>query len=97
MLPTTPPSRLKARVFIDPTTPPRLQPNLSRNFIANHRDSSTIQHESIAFPQSTLEAINMHNNCPKCSASISEGTKTCVSCGSVRLFPSSMPCFALKY
>ncbi|KAL5444527.1 hypothetical protein PMIN05_003215 [Paraphaeosphaeria minitans] len=73
---------LKARVFIDPTTPPRLQPNLSRKFIANHRDPSTIPHDCITSHQSTLEAVNMHNNCPKCSASISEGTKTCGSCGS---------------
>ncbi|KAF2440798.1 hypothetical protein P171DRAFT_420809 [Karstenula rhodostoma CBS 690.94] len=83
MLHTTPPSRVMARVFIDPTTPPRPQPNVSRNFTATHRESYTIPHDCVTALQSTPKSsVNMHNSCPKCSASISEGTKTCGSCGS---------------
>lgn len=84
-----------ARVFINPTTPPRPQPNVSRNFTATHQEHYTIQYDCITFLQSTPKAVKMHNNCPKCSASISEGTKTCGSCGSVRLSPFLMPCLEL--
>jgi ribosomal protein S27AE len=37
--------------------------------------------------QSTTVFVNSHNDaCPKCGAGISGDTKTCGSCGSVRLF-----------
>lgn len=61
----------------------------------SHHPLSIIFQKSITFElldqsteynthNSTLNTVAMHSSCPKCGASITTGTKTCGSCGTVR-------------